>query len=383
MLISCNSSFSPESVYKSVVKTYPYKNLTKEEFYQILQFVYNGGYVLKTYKDWAKLKKLKNGNYIVKNDTLKTNILINSGTIIDSSNIKIKTVKGKVLGTVEENFINTLKEQDYFIFAGMTLFCKKIKNDEILVEPRKRRSDKVPVYWGGTMQIKSNLSNEILKILNNQEVSKLPNQIEKFVNLQKKKSGLPEKNKILIENFPYDNGEYLFFHTFLGKEVNQTISNILISYLNEKKKFTLTYILNDYSFGLYFNKKTNLEIKDFQKFFNLNLKKINSLDTAIAKRIFKEISMISGLIRKNNLSTKFGNKTFVNSDLIFDTIRKYEPNHVILKITREEIEKYFVHASQITNLKLIKFKHVKLDSQSEFSKALIMEKEKIKINSPL
>ena len=93
--------------------------------------------------------------------------------------------------------------------------------------------------------------------------------------------------------------------------------------------------------------------------------------------------MISGLIRKNNLSTKFGNKTFVNSDLIFDTIRKYEPNHVILKITREEIEKYFVHASQITNLKLIKFKHVKLDSQSEFSKALIMEKEKIKINSPL
>ena len=77
------------------------KTFTKEEFYQILQFVYNGGYVLKTYKDWAKLKKLKNGNYIVKNDTLKTNILINSGTIIDSSNIKIKTVKGKVLGTVE------------------------------------------------------------------------------------------------------------------------------------------------------------------------------------------------------------------------------------------------------------------------------------------
>ena len=141
------------------------------------------------------------------------------------------------MGTVEDSFINTLKEQDYFIFAGMTLFCKKIKNDEILVEPRQRKSNKVPVYWGGTMQIKSNLSNEILKIFNNKQVCKLPSQIEKFLYLQKKKSGLPEKNKILIENFPYDNGEYVFFHTFLGKEVNQTISNILISYLNEKKKF--------------------------------------------------------------------------------------------------------------------------------------------------
>ncbi len=383
LLISCNSSFSPESVYKSIVKTYPYKSLKREEFYQILQFVYNGGYVLKSYKDWAKLKKLKNGNYIVKNNSLKTNILINSGTIIDSSNVKIKTVKGKILGTVEDSFINTLKEQDYFIFAGMTLFCKKIKNDEILVEPRQRKSNKVPVYWGGTMQIKSNLSNEILKIFNNKQVCKLPSQIEEFLYLQKKKSDLPEKNKILIETFPYDNGEYVFFHTFLGKEANQTLSNILISYLNEKKILTLTYILNDYSFGLYFDKKTNLKIKDFQKFFNLNLKKINSLDTAIAKRIFKEISMISGLIRKNSLTTKFSNKTFVNSDIIFDTIRKYEPNHIILKITQEEIEKYFVHASQIINLKFVKFKHVKLDSQSEFSRALIMEKEKIRINSPL
>ena len=148
--------------------------------------------MLKSYKDWAKLKKLKNGNYIVKNNSLKTNILINSGTIIDSSNVKIKTVKEKILGTVEDSFINTLKEQDYFIFAGMTLFCKKIKNDEILVEPRQRKSNKVPVYWGGTMQIKSNLSNEILKIFNN-KFANFQVKLKNFCIFKKKKIDLPEK----------------------------------------------------------------------------------------------------------------------------------------------------------------------------------------------
>ena len=383
LLISCHSCFYPENIYKIVIRAYPYRHLKKDEFKKLIGFIYNGGYVLKGYKEWSKLKKFKNGSYIVKNDNSRKNIFINAGTIIDSSNVKIKTIRGKLLGTVEENFLNTLKEKDSFIFAGMTLVCKKINNDEIIVDLNKKKSDRVPVYWGGSMLLKSNLSEEILNIFKYFNQINLPTKINNFVIFQKNNSGLPEKNKILIESFPYKKGEYLFFHTFLGREVNQTLSNMLISYLDKKKLFTLNYIINDYSFGLFFNNNTFLEIKDFKKFFYFNLNKINSLDTTIAKRIFREVAMISGLTKKKNVSLNLQNNSFVNSDIIFDTLRKYEPKHIILQITKEEIKKHFIHHSQINSLKVIDFKHVKLKNLSEFSKALIMEKEKVKVHSPL
>ena len=40
-------------------------------------------------------------------------------------------------------------------------------------------------------------------------------------------------------------------------------------------------------------------------------------------------------------------KNFVNSDIIFDTLRKYEPEHIILKITKEEIDNHLIQSSQI------------------------------------
>ena len=142
-------------------------------------------------------------------------------------------------------------------------------------------------------------------------------------------------------------------------------------------------MLNDYSFGLYFEKITDIEKNDFKEFFKFNISKINSLDTAIAKRIFKEVAMISGLIKKNDIFSKKRNHSYINSDMIFDTIRKYEPNHIILKITKEEIENHLSQSSQINKLKEKNFFLSCLDKCSEFSKSLIMEKEKIKANDPL
>ena len=77
-----------------------------------MSFIHHGGYALQSCKDIKKLKKLNNGKFIIKDEHSKRNILMNAGTIIDSSNIKIKTLKGKILGTVEESFLNSIKEKE-------------------------------------------------------------------------------------------------------------------------------------------------------------------------------------------------------------------------------------------------------------------------------
>ena len=382
LLLSCNSELNPEKILKDVKCSYSFSYLTKQEFYKLLSFVHNGGYALQNYSEIKKLKKLSNGNFIIKDDINRRNIAMNVGTIINSSSIKIKSTNGKLLGTVEDSFINLIKINDSFNFAGMSLICIKILSEEIIVKTKKGKINKVPVYWGGSIPLKSNLSQEILAILESNFIKELPYQIKLFVDKQKEISGVPTKKKILIEKFPYYNGEYIFFHTFLGRETNQTLSNLLINFLKKKKIFVINYILNDYSFGLYFNLQTNLKKSDFIKFFKFDFDTLKSLDTAVAKRIFKEIAIISGLINQNNIYYKKTNN-FINCDIIFETLKKYEPNHIILKITKEEIEKHFLHSSQIYKFKNLKFDFYEILKFSEFSHSLIMEKEKIKASEPL
>ncbi len=383
LLISCRSSFNVNKEYSRIIKNFPYRKLKKNDFKQIISFIFDGGYVLQKYEDYSKLKKLKNGNFIIKNEKLRKNILMNAGTIIDSSNIKIKTINGKLLGTVEQSFVDSIKEKDSFIFAGTTLICIKIKSEEIIVNKVKKKTEKVPVYWGGNLPLKSHLSNEILRIIDNYKKINLPKIINIFLKKQEEKSLLPNENKIVIEKFPYLNGEYIFLHTFLGRETNQSLTNVIINFLNNRNIHVVNYVLNDYSFGLFFEKKTLLNKNDFSQFFKSKIYQTNLLDTAIAKRIFKEVAMISGLIKKNDIFSKKRSYNFINSDIIFDTIRKYETNHIILKITEEEIKNHLIQTSQIKKLKEKSMYFINLEKYSEFSKSLIMEKEKIKANEPL
>ena len=160
------------------------------------------------------------------------------------------------------------------------------------------------------------------------------------------------------------------------------LANLLIKFLNKKEVFTLNYILNDYSFGLFFEYRTKITSLDFKNFFDLNFDHLIRLDTAIARKVFKEVSMISGLVKKNNTTLNL-KKNYVNSDIIFDTLRKYEPEHIVLKITEEEVQNHLLHSSQIIKFKNMKFIFNNLKKLSEFSRALIMEKEKIKASDPL
>ena len=98
------------------------------------------------------------------------------------------------------------------------------------------------------------------------------------------------------------------------------------------------------------------------------------MDTFIAKKTFREISLISGLVEKKNKSKK----NYISSDIIFDTLKKYDPNHILLKITQEEVERFFCDKAKIDLLLNKKLVFKKLKKPSPFSMSLIYKKEKIK-----
>ena len=379
LIRACRDSFSPDIILNEIKSTYAYKDIELQEFNSILQFICNGGYILNRYDKWKKLVKNLNGTYTIKDNKVRRNILINVGTIVDSTDIKIIDKKGRLIGLVEDSFFNSIKIGESFIFSGDTFKCIKLNSDEIIVDSVKKKSKKVPVYWGGTMSITSNLSQEIIKIFNRKD---LPPTICNFINSQKKKSILPSNNCIIIEKFSLTDGEYLCFHSFMGRETNQTISNLLINFLKNLNIDPINYYANEYSVCIFFMHKTEIKVSILDDFFAQEFKNIDFLNSLIAKKIFKEVAFISGLVNKNSIEKKF-KKKFVNCDILFDTLMKYDPEHIILKITREEIQNHFLKKSQFYKLKEINYQFVELDQISEFSRIIINEKEKIKISELL
>ena len=124
----------------------------------------------------------------------------------------------------------------------------------------------VPVYWGGSLSLTKDLTNEILKIFEHNQFENYPSNLQNFLKNQEDKSTLPKQNLVLIESFPYKSGSYLVIHTFRGRQANQTISNLLTRTLSDNGYVPLNYILNDYSLGIFINSKVRNLKKLFQFF---------------------------------------------------------------------------------------------------------------------
>jgi ATP-dependent Lhr-like helicase len=334
--------------------------------------VKNGGYILNNYKKWNKLSLSEDGSYKINSHRNRIKTLTNIGTIIDSSSFKVKLKNNKTLGTVDEFFISSIKPGQAFIFCGLNLKCIKVNSEDIICEIIKRKTRKTPIYWGGNLPLNPNVSDAILKSFIN--TNGYPQEIKKFINDQKDKSAIPQKDEVLIESFPFKNGRYLCVHTFMGRQANQTLSLLIVNFLKSSNIIISDYSINDYSLAIFINKDAEINISLLDNFLKKEESNVNFLDTFIAKKTFKEISQISGLIDKK----KFGKKNFVNSDIIFDTLKKYEPSHILMKITEEEVKKYFSEMTQSNALLKKKIVFKELVMPSPFSETLIFQKEKFK-----
>ena len=379
LILSCMYGFESKSLFKEIIKTYPYKNLKYSFFLEIVSFVFDGGYILNNYKKWTKLKKDNRNIYRVNDENNKRNIIMNIGTIVDTSNIRV-TLGKKILGDVDQNFLNFIKKGDCFSFSGISVECINISADEIRVKKIKKKTLNVPVYWGGNLSLTKSLTNEILKIFEHNQFENYPSKLQIFLKNQEDKSTLPKQNLVLIESFPYKLGSYLVIYTFRGRQANQTITNLLTRTLSDNGYLPLNYILNDYSLGIFINSK----IRDLEEiisiFFNTKFDNLNLMKTHLAKKTFKEISYISGLLPKSSIKKE---KNYISSDNIFDTLIKYQPSHILLKITEEEVKKKFSQIGEIKSFFELKYKCVSLKSCSEFAWTLINEKPKLKIQSPI
>ena len=335
--VACSGGFYPKNLYKNIVSSAPYSKLTFEQFLEVVNFVKDGGYSLKSYNRYSRLKTEVDGRLVVNSPGHIRKFKMNIGTIVEAPMLKVR-LQRRTLGSIEENFILNLSPGDTFVFGGKIVEFEKVDGINVFVKKSKSKTPKLTVYAGGRQPLTSQLAQTVQKVIGNKNHwLDLPIQIQEWLTLQSHKSTLPDTNNLLVEVFPRRDRFYTVVHTFAGWNANQTLGFLLLRRMKRAQFRPMGFTMTDYGLAVWSFKKPiaieslldpDIVFEEFEEWLQ---------DTPLLKRLFRDVALISGLVEKKVPgSEKTGKQILFSTDLIYEVLMKYEPSHILLQAVRED-----------------------------------------------
>ncbi len=343
--LAVSDGFNPDEILSELRSTVSFSSISDEEWLWVLGFITTGGEALTAYNEYRKVI-IENGIYRVENKRIAMKHRLSIGTIVGDSLLYVKFVTGKYLGTIEEYFISRLNPGDVFWFAGKSLELVRIKEMEVHVRKSNRKSGKVPSWQGGRMPLSSQMS-EMIRLKIDQSATNTENDDEmKFLrplmDLQKERSHLPRKNEFLIEYFHSSEGYHVLMYPFEGRFVHEGMAALVAYRIAQITPITFSIAMNDYGFELLSDQEIPIyEAVETNILGSENLLKdiqasINS--TEMARRKFRDIAAISGLIFKGLPGQKVKERHLQSSSqLFFNVFHEYESHNLLLLQAFEEV----------------------------------------------
>jgi ATP-dependent Lhr-like helicase len=352
-MTACSAPFDADQLYAEVITAGPYAALTRAEFDACLDFTATGGYALRAYDKWQRLLK-RNDKWQLRDPRTAAVIRQNLGTIIDTETLKVR-LKGRMggtpLGEIEEAFASTLTAGDTFLIGGQVVRYEGLNEMTVEVTRQPGRDPKVAVFSGTKFATSTLLTQRILDIFQQPDWPSLPAHTAHWLALQRQVSRLPEPDRLLIETFPYEGRHHLCLYGFAGRNAQQTLGLLLTKRMEDQGLAPLGFVATDYAtliWGLEpvvdpasLLDPTNLR-SDLESWLSGN---------AVMKRTFRSAAIIAGLIERTHQGRrKSGRQATFSSDILYETLRKYDPNHLMLTITREEAMRGLVDFSRIEGM---------------------------------
>ncbi len=359
---ACAAPIEPLKLYDELRLAWPYRDLTWETFERVLDFVATGGYALRAYERYARLKKTPEGTWRVANAGVVQQYRLNVGTIIEEPMVKVRLVRGRnftrtatgnpigyggrVLGEMEEYFFTTLSPGDTFLFGGEVVAFETMRDNEALVSRSNGKEPKIPSYQGGKFPLSTYLADRVRRILSTpEEWQKLPDQTADWLRLQRDISVLPGRDSLLVETFPRGTQNYMVCYPFEGRLAHQTLGMLLTRRLERARARPLGFVASEYSLGIWGLGDMSALIRTGR----LSLDELFAEDmlgedledwlaeSALMKRTFRNCAIIAGLIeRRHPGKEKTGRQITMSADLIYDVLHYHEPDHILIQATRRD-----------------------------------------------
>jgi ATP-dependent helicase Lhr and Lhr-like helicase len=383
---ACAAPFDASALYAEVITAGPYASLTRAEFDACLDFTATGGYALRAYDKWQRLM-IRQGKFSLRDPRTAATIRQNLGTIIDIETLKVRLknrMGGIPLGEVEEAFAASLTPGDTFLIGGQIVRYEGLREMTVEVSRQPGRDPKVAVFSGTKFATSTQLSTRILQLLQQPDWPDLPAHSVQWLTLQRELSRLPEPDRLLVESFPYEGREHICLYGFAGRNAQQTLGLLLTKRMEDQGLNPLGFVATDYATLIWGLSPT----PDPAALLSLQTLR-HDLETwlsgnAVMKRGFRNIAVISGLIERSHQGRrKSGRQATFSSDILYDTLRKYDPDHLLLTLTHEEAMRGLIDFGRLESLLSRigpRIDHIRLERPSPFAAPLFLEPGKIPIH---
>jgi ATP-dependent Lhr-like helicase len=355
--LAISDGFYPDHIFKEIKSTFCYKEITEEEWQQILHFATAGGVALQQYDDYKKIEII-DGLYKINNRRIAMRHRMHIGTIVSDPMMKVKFISGGYVGVIEEWFIAGMQPGDVFTLAGRTLEFVMIKDMTCIVRKSNAKKSRIPSWQGGRMPLSANLGFMLRKkfdeagkemsderlVMSDQEShnEKELNILKPLFQLQQYLSHIPKRNELLIEHIETKDGFHLFVFPFEGRLVHEAMAAILAYRISRIIPITFSFAMNDYGFELLIDQPIPLDdSKAYELFSPDNLwediqRSLNSVE--MAKRKFRDIAVIGGLIFQGFPGEQKKARHLQSSaSLLFNVFSEYEPGNLLLRQAYNEV----------------------------------------------
>jgi len=396
MGVACSEPFALESLHAEVTGCAPYADLTREAFEEVVDFVATGGYALRTYDRFARIVRDREGRWRVRDAATAQRHRMNVGTIVAAATLNVRVasgrsgpsrqlVGGRKIGEAEETYFEQMSPGDTFIFAGQVWAFRGITGMDALVSHAQDKDPKIPSWGGSKFPMSTSLADRVRTLIQDRDHWRvLPPDVQEWLELQDSRSAIPRADSMLVETFQRGGGQrgsrhYLIAYPFEGGLAHNTLCMLLTRRLDRLGIGPLGFVCTDYALAIWSIRP--MDDLDLDALFQPDMLGDDLEawleESFMMKRSFRNGALISGLIeRRQPGAEKSGRQVTFSTDLIFDVLRRHQPDHLLLRTARSDAAAGLLDVArlgQLLNRIAGHIHHVRLTRASPFSVPVLVQ----------
>jgi ATP-dependent helicase Lhr and Lhr-like helicase len=363
-------SVTPDEAFTLIRRAQPYKTLERAQFDRVLRYLEGGGTSLeRNYQSlFGKIRVDARGHLVLAAPRIARDFYQNVGTIATESMVQVQLGRRK-LGQVEESFMKGLRPGDVFVLNGRTIRLVETRLLTAKVAPADSQVPTVPRWYANKMPLASGLAGEVVRLrtevakrllpegtrdepagaapaaMRDEAVDWLVSEYQlSVVNaralaehfaLQAHVSAIPTSGFLLMEVYRQRELVHYFFHSLIGRSANDALSRIIAQRVQETKGGNALVTIDDYGFLLTLRPFQTMTAEEWKPLFRREGAE-DALREALAesnlvKWQFRGVAQTGLMVPRRVRGEERGARALQwSSEIIFEVLRKHEPDHPLL-----------------------------------------------------
>jgi ATP-dependent Lhr-like helicase len=346
-----------EQAFAIVRRAFPFRELEREEFDHVLEYLAGGGESLqRQYTELFGKITIVDGVITLAHPRVIRDFLLNIGTIVSEGYVSVLLGRRR-LGSVEEGFIKQLRLGDLFVLGGRVVRLIETGVQEAYVERADGQLPTIPRWNAAKMPLTSGLAKAVRELradldrrlrngtdeaavdwlVETYQISIANAQpIVEFFRAQQAVSEVPVGPKLLIELYREGDHAHYFFHALIGRSANDALSRIVAWRVRERIGGNALVTIDDYGFLLTLRRFQELPLAQWRSCFR-RAEAEEDLHAALrgselVKWQFRGVAQ-TGLMVPRNLPGRERKPRQLSwsSEVLFRVLEQHERDHPLLE----------------------------------------------------